>query len=146
MNQTAENTLPNIPNSAPKGIPLESIIEYKRKGLTTREIAELLGCSHSNIVQRLKDLSEDITTLDQYKTHRADILAFTGRRMVNVFLGLTDAEQKEVVKRRGMVDYGILYDKERLERGQSTQNLANIHADIEAIRGSITKKPQGIED
>ena len=66
--------------------------------------------------------------------------------MVNVFLGLTDAEQKEVVKRRGMVDYGILYDKERLERGQSTHNLANIHADIEAIRGNITKKPQGIED
>ena len=145
MNQTAE-TLPNVPNSAPKGIPLESIIEYKRKGLTTREIAELLGCSHSNIVQRLQDVSEDITTLDQYKTHRADILAFTGRRMVNVFLGLTDAEQKEVVKRRGMVDYGILYDKERLERGQSTHNLANIHADIEAIRGQATKKPQGIED
>ena len=37
-----------------KGIKLENIIEFYNQNLTTVEIAEKLGCSHSNIGKRLK--------------------------------------------------------------------------------------------
>ncbi|GAG35118.1 unnamed protein product [marine sediment metagenome] len=36
--------------------------------------------------------------------------------------------------KRGLVDMGIAYDKERLERDLSTANVVSIVADLEALR------------
>lgn len=121
MNQPAIETLPDVPSSAPKGIPIESIIEYRRKGLTTREIAAILNCSHNNIVQRLQDVSDELDTLPDYKKHRADILAIRGRRVLN---NITDAklEKASAYQLTGM--FGIINQHERLERGESTSNVA----------------------
>ena len=142
MNQIAEtqdNTSPDMSIYAPKDIPIESIIEYKRKGMTTREIGKLVGCTHSNVVKRLQSISDDIDTLDSYKLHRADILAFNGRKLLN---HITDDKLQKAPVGTLVLAACQLYDKERLERGQSTHNLANIHADIEAIRGQIKGKAE----
>jgi hypothetical protein len=47
--------------------------------------------------------------------------------------------------------YGILYDKERLERGQSTANVHSVVDDIAAIKSSkadmkLSQKPQAIDN
>ena len=137
-------TLPGIPDKTPKGIPIESIIEYRSKGLSTREIAALTNCTHSNIVQRLQRIAEDIDTLPHYKSHRADILAINGRRILN---SITDEDIKKAPAGQRVMMYGILYDKERLERGESTHNIASIHADIQAMKAAKqANKPQDIED
>lgn len=39
-----------------KGIKIESILKLHEKGLTTAQIAEILGCCHSNVSKRLKKL------------------------------------------------------------------------------------------
>lgn len=39
-----------------KGIKLEDILNLHNKGLTTAQIAEELGCCHSNISKRLKKI------------------------------------------------------------------------------------------
>ena len=142
MSQTEEiqeTSSPDMSKYVPKDIPIESIIEYKRKGMTTREIGKLVGCTHSNIVKRLQSVSDDLDTLDSYKFHRADILAFNGRKLLN---HITDDKLKKAPVGSLVLAACQLYDKERLERGQSTHNIANIHADIEALRGKI---PKGVE-
>jgi hypothetical protein len=55
-------------------------------------------------------------------------------KQIEAFLCLDEAEQKEMIKKRGLVDFGIAYDKYRLETGQSTSNLATLTGDIEALR------------
>jgi len=113
-------TITDPQNSATKSIPIESIIEYRKKGLTTREIATLLNCSHPNIVQRLQTVTADVDSLDSYKIHRADILALNGRRLLS---HVTDEKLQKASAYQLAGMYGILYDKERLERGQTTANV-----------------------
>ena len=52
------------------------------------------------------------------------MLALITNSMLEVYLALSPAEQKSLIMKRGMVDFGILYDKMRLETGQSTSNVA----------------------
>ena len=135
MTQTAENieqtTSPDMSIYAPKDIPIESIIEYKKKGMSTREIGKLVGCTHSNVVKRLQSISEDIDTLDSYKLHRADILAFNGRKLLN---HITEEKLQKAPVGTLVLAACQLYDKERLERGESTHNIASIHGDIQELK------------
>ena len=121
----------HIIDTAPKGIPIETILEYRKKKLSCAEIGVLLGCDKSNISRRLQPYQDDIDNLDLYKTHRADIIALTGRQILK-HLTPDRLEKASAYQLAGM--YGILYDKERLERGQSTANIHSIHDDIAAIK------------
>jgi predicted DNA-binding protein YlxM (UPF0122 family) len=109
-------------------------------GLSYSEIAAIEGVSPQAIHSSIKDLlpTEETKT---FQEHRADILAEIQRKLITC---IDDKLAKSLVERRGLVDFGILFDKERLERGQSTQNLATIHADIAALKearsGGITGK------
>lgn len=113
-------------------IPIEDILEYRAKGLTYEEIGTLLGCTKSNICQRLKPYLNEIQGLDNYKKHRADVIAIKGRKILN---SLTDEDIQKTPAGQRVMMYGILYDKERLERGQSTTNL-DIVADIIAVQAA----------
>ena len=117
--------LPDTSAYCPKGIPIESIIDLRLKGLSTAQIGKVLGCSHVNIVNRLKTVVQDIDSLKQYKSHRADIYAITGKRLLK---NLTDAEIKSMAPASRITAMAILADKERLERGESTANI-----DIRAV-------------
>jgi len=119
-----------------KGIPIETILEYRAQGLKTREIALLVGCNHSNIVQRLNRHSENIDALPAYKKHRADVIALKGREILSAITPdkLKDSSAYQLT---GM--YGILYDKERLERDLSTANVNTVIGDIEALRKDRAK-------
>jgi len=131
MNQNMDTNLANLPEtpeSAPKGIPIDKILELRRKDLSHGQIAELLGCSRSNVTQRLKDHQEDLDGLDRFKKHRADIFAYKQMQMVQ---SLTADKLQKAPLNVLMPALGILYDKERLERGQSTNNVS--------VRGSLEK-------
>ena len=88
--------------------------------LSTPQIAKIQGVSKQAVHKRLQAfLPNDSTEL--YKTNRADILATAQLKI------LTQIDQPKLKKaglRDLVVSAGILYDKERLERGLSSQNVS----------------------
>src|SRR5210317_1888292 len=105
-----------------KHIPISAIIDLlENKGLNQAQAAKVLGCHKSNISYHLKQLDYTPGYLKSYKENRADVLAAL---QLQILKNLTsDKFQKaSAYQLTGM--YSILYDKERLERGQSTENIA----------------------
>ena len=125
---------PNI--FAPKNIPIESLIEYRSRGLSYNDIAKLVGCSRPNVVNRLKAVSQEIDSLPDYKKHRADVIALTGKRILS---SITPDKLKDASAYQLTGMYGVLYDKERLERDLSTANVNTVIGDIEALRKDRAK-------
>ena len=125
-------TLPPPQPNTPKDIPLESIIELYQKGLSTRQIAKLLNCTHPNIVQRLKEYKKEILGIESFKKNRSDILAIVQSRIINK---ITESDVKKASLLQKTTAISQLYDKERLERGQSTSNLAvqSIATDLQSL-------------
>ena len=119
----------------PKGIPLAAIIDYiENKNLSLTETANLLGCTKSNIKQRLTNHGIIPGYLKKYKENRADILATYQGIILN---SLTPNDLKRAGLSQKIMAYGVLYDKERLERGQSTENIA--YADMIKVNEQIDK-------
>lgn len=132
MGSPETNTTIDLPiDYTPKNIPIEKIIKYRKQGLSINEIGDLVGISKQAVYQRLQPYLHELDTLEDYKTHRADIIALKGKEILK-HLDSNRLEKASAYQLAGM--YGILYDKERLERGESTQNVASVHGDIESIR------------
>ena len=87
-------------------------------GLSYAQMSPLLGVSPAAIHKRIKHLLPN-SDAQYYQDHRADILSHAQLQL----LSQIDARRlKKVNIRDAVVSAGILYDKERLERGQSTAN------------------------
>ena len=118
-----------IDNRIAKQIPIESIIAYAQKNLSYADIAELGGCTKQNVQQRLNYVGYTRLNLDNFAKHRADTFAHLQSRLLN---SIADEDIKDINPLQRVVAAGILYDKERLERGKSSQNIS-----IVEITGSI---------
>jgi len=90
---------------------------------TPPEIAGAVKVSRQSVYEVLRRYKIKPNTLESYKTHRADLLMAAQEKDLKEYLSLTSEERKKHVQKRGLVDMGILYDKERLERDLSTQNI-----------------------
>lgn len=121
-------------------IPLETIIALRKRNLTYTQIAKTLGCSKMNIQERLKKIHNEIERVDDFKKHKADILAIHQNRLISSIT-------PEVIEKAGLKDraiaFGVMYDKERLERGKSTQNVA--YADLVRMREQKEKELKALE-
>lgn len=120
-------------------IPIEAIIDLKSKNLSNSQIAKLLNCNPSNITHRIKDI--DITK--QYINNRSLVFAYHQHKIIS---SITPDDIKKANLRDKIISAGVLYDKERLESGLSTQNIA--YADlikakeqIKREREELTTKP-----
>lgn len=102
-------------------IPTATLFEYRKKNLTYDEIGKIHGLTKQAVHSRLKDAGLADHSLHNYTTNRADILAWLQGRLL---FSLTDAEIKRMAPDRRIWCYGVLYDKERLERGMSTDNIS----------------------
>jgi len=107
-------------HTGPKGIPVGLAVEYAALGLTQTEIARLLGCSVPRVSNMLKPHKQALASLETYKTRRADVLCLLGRELL---YSLTPDQIKAMAPASRITAAAILYDKERLERGQSTANV-----------------------
>lgn len=130
-------TIPSAPSpSTPKNIPIAAIIDLiENKGLTTGQAAKLLGCDRSNISQRLKVVGVQPGYLKKYKDNRADVFAAYQSIILD---SITPNDLKKAGLSQKMMGFGVLYDKERLERGQSTENIA--YADVVKAQEIIDRK------
>ena len=116
-------------------------------GLSYAQMAPILGVTPSAIHRRLKHLLPDEST-QYYRDHRADILSHAQLQL----LSQIDARRlKKVGIRDAVVSTGILYDKERLERGQSTANadmriLSVTLAELDAQEKKLRESLPGVAD
>lgn len=124
-------TLPDIPRR--HVVPIEDIIAYRKKGLSLAEIAKLTGRCKQTIHERLESVGYSPESLDNFIKHRGDVLAHFQSKLLN---SLTPEAINEMYPHQRVLSAAILYDKERLERGKSTQNInvAEVTASIEELR------------
>ena len=127
-------------NKLPKYIPIEQIITLRKKNLSTRQIGALLGCTGSNISQRLDKIDQNLVNTEHYKNNRAVMFQYQQQRIIQ---SITDADLQKANLRDKVISASILYDKERLETGQSTQNIAYI--DMIKAKSSAVTEMQAIE-
>jgi hypothetical protein len=99
--------------------------------LSTREVATLCKTDHSYVVQVMQRYNIQHNKIQDYKSNRVDILAGVQHRLIS---SITDEDIKKAPLGSRILAACQLYDKERLESGLSTGNLAVIHADIAALR------------
>jgi len=130
----------------PEKINLEKALELRLKAVSYNDIARFFGCSKAAVIERLRPYlaTEDID-VEVYKNNRADILA---HKQVSVLAEMTPAKLAQASAKDLSITYGVLYDKERLERGQSTQNVAQIWAsaviEAEKMRMGVTEETEAI--
>ncbi len=101
-------------------IPMARIIELYKKELTHAEIGAILGCSASNITQRLQRVKGHIDALPAIKNHTSDMLHMIKHKNLSELLvrNIKDESYHSLT-----VDAGIIYDKTRIEDDKSTINV-----------------------
>jgi hypothetical protein len=105
-------------------VDVSSALDLKLNSrLTYKQIAAIQGMSPQRVHQVISALIPDNEKVNAYITHRADLLASAQLKLLEAFDTLDSQETKELVLKRGMVDYGILHDKERDIRGQNDSNI-----------------------
>jgi len=129
-----ESQVPKFPRG-PKGIPLDYLISLRNKKLTHDQIANIVGTSRSNISQRLKEVEDQISWTTEFRANRAFLLSNLQHRIIN---SITPADIQKANLRDKIISAGILFDKERLEMGLSTSNIA--YADMIEGRKSAIKE------
>lgn len=127
-----------------KNIPLRKIIALRKKGLSVNEVANALGCTPQNIMDRLKSEGLDKfdpSIVESYRKAEADILAFQEARLLS---GLTDEKIEKAGLKDTAIAFGVMFDKRRLSEGKSTANIAT-YAFIRKQQGDGESELKAIE-
>ena len=117
-------TLLDSPSSSPKNILISDIIALRKRGMTHKEIGKLLNRSSPNITMRLQQADVDLQSIDNYKTHKADTLAYYQHKILSKLTD-SDIEKASAYQKVGMI--ALLSDKEALTRGQATAIVDHRH-------------------
>lgn len=108
-------------SSAPKHTSPKVVLNQLALGATRAQVAKSANVSRAAITQMLKRYGIDSKLIDSFKENRADIFAGIQE---TVAASLTEDDIKKATLRDRTILLGTLYDKERLERGQSTNNTS----------------------
>jgi hypothetical protein len=91
--------------------------------------AQELGVTRAAVIKRKKTLPEGVIapTIDEFRMQRADTFA----RLQQILLQhITPQKLKGASLAQIGTLFGIMYDKERLERGQATEHIAHKHYEM----------------
>jgi hypothetical protein len=124
---SVEEALSTPPTPSPftrKGIDHTKTVKLREHGLSCSQIAAIQGCDKSNIVRVLQSYGVGKKEVEDYKEHRANILAGV---QVKLLKHLTEAKVKDMPGGSLVLAVAQLYDKERLETGQSTSHVVMTH-------------------
>lgn len=131
--ETLPEDKPALPRSGGRGRHSKSedveryrnIIELARNEpkLSRRELSRQLGCSRNTVDKALAIYANSKEDIELFRKRRADIFAEKQRTILNT---LTGKKIEAMNPRDAIVGMGILYDKERLEMGESTSNVASL--------------------
>lgn len=142
VNDTASTelieSLPDTSKYKSKSTPIHKVKELLDKGLSHSQIAKLLNIDRSAVTRLIQRHGLNSEEDRLFKKGKADFLNSLQRRILN---SITLAEIKKMATRDRIMTFGILYDKERLERGQATE----IH-DISPLVNKINELKAKLED
>ena len=112
------------------------MVELRKLGWTNTQISKVAGITDVAVYYRLKRWSVTCADVDTFKSNRAEILTGLQERFVNS-ISDNDLARTPVGSRIQAVSQ--LHNMERLERGQSTANVAvrQIDDSIEALEGEL---------
>ncbi len=133
-------TTPTAYRRRHKKVGDEELLELAALNLTHREIAEKLGIRRETVTRRLTNLGGE--GLPKWRKNRADILAAKQRMLLDA---IDESTVKKMAPRDRIWCFAVLYDKERLERGQSTQNI-DTHTVIRDSREMLKIARQVLEE
>jgi hypothetical protein len=129
----------------------KTITDLANKGLNSCQIARATGLHSSSIRRFLDKIQPEFQALTDFKANRADALAtLQGKNLAIQERLLTKLEDEGLLAEltpaqlTGIMfalnsQHGTLFDKERLERGQSTQNISTVSRMIDAEIGTLYK-------
>jgi len=139
---STSQSINNLPEAYHKGIEIDDITYLLEvEGLTITQAAKRLNCDKSNVSTHLKRNGIVPGYLKSYKQHRADVLANWQYKLLK---SITTDDLKSASLSQKVIAYGVMYDKERLERGQSTENIA--YADMVKVNEKIEEKLQAMRE
>lgn len=120
---------PNTPPDRPGRIDLSKALELRYKNhLTIQQIADYFGVTKQSVFERLQRFQAmlgDSEELEAFKNHEAAVQDAVRARFS---AHLLTADLEKCSPRDAAIVYGTIYDKNRLQTGQSTANLAQIFA------------------
>lgn len=148
LNTPQQENLPTIPqekkiDTTPKYTDPEKIRELiTGRGMTQAEAGKILGISREAVGKMCR--RHGIMTrnaLKIFKNQRADILS---AKQAQLIYSIDDEDIKKVsaFQKAGM--FGLFYDKERLERGKTTENVG--YADYTDALSEVNKQIAVLED
>jgi hypothetical protein len=105
--------------------------------LTHQQIATLEDSKRSTVTKILLDYGIEKHKLDDYKGNRADILAGLQTRIID---SITNEDIKKAPVGSRILAVAQLIDKERLERGQSTENVSLLVGAIQDLQSRRSGK------
>lgn len=95
------------------------------------DIAKVVDVERSTVTRILARYGLEKRNIDDYINNRPEILAGLQDKILQ---SITIDDIKKVPAAQRTMMYGILYDKERLERGQSTDNIGVIGKLIHEVK------------
>lgn len=122
-------------------------IALKAQGAQPADIARAIGCTPAAVRNLLKRVDQEAASIKEYTNKRGDILAQTQAMISNVERMILDSfteqdvnactpTQKAAMLAQLTTARAINFDKERLERGQSTSNINSLL--VVAQRGAMS--------
>jgi len=137
------------------GIETAKALQLRLRGLSYSEIGRIAGgLSAQAIEQRLskfRRMIENPQAISEYRENEAELLDSVRMELITTLVDDVRRKGKRALsgyQKVGM--YGILFDKMRLLRNESTANVSNLTAIIQAAIGSslATTSPSvsGVED
>lgn len=110
-------------------------VELADQGMSTADIAQHQGVAPSTVFRFLQQTLPERQALESFKKDRGDVFARLAAKSLGVQEKIVDTFNDAVIgtltpsQKSGLlmtlnIQAGTLFDKERLERGQSTHNLS----------------------
>ncbi len=122
------------------------------RGISPAEIGKIIGRHRTSVWRFLNTLEQEKVHVERYKQNRADVFAHLQGKAISlqhkiiehvsndrVLAALDDRAKVGLVNSLNNV-YGTAYDKERLERGESTHNVSVLSQLLKRRVGSLYGK------
>jgi transposase len=129
-----------IPTRKNRKIDVEKAIELRFKGLTFTEIAKQFDVTKQSVREVIRRYLPVDISVDWFRKNKSAMLH---AKQAQILSSLSPEEIKEASAYQKVGMFGILYDKARLEDGQSTENVG--YADYTGVLEEVEAQLQALE-
>lgn len=134
----------------PRKLDQKKVLDMHARGFSAPEIAHQQGVTHGTVWRFLERMKPEIGAVEDFKNNRANVLARIQAKSLDAQERIIDTlddglvatlspSQKSSMLIALNAENGTLFDKERLERGQSVHNISVVSRMIDDAVQNIYK-------